>query len=164
MTVATNITVPDEQSPSDRALDARRAIRFLHDHRLGRLITDDPSSGEPHVTPVHFVSDGGGGFVTHLPAGSAPAEAIARGGATWLSVQSDHVRLHGEASDDVSLWHVQAQVEAELLSDEAAISDALARQLGEPIEAVSGGGAVVVDHLVAARLRVISVSVRQRSR
>jgi hypothetical protein len=109
-------------------------LRFLLRHRLGRLVTEDLITGQTFITPVHYVMDPTGGLVTLLPADSAHAAALA-GGRTVsiLSVHGeippnlDHIA--GARSDASPVWHVQAEVETQVVSDLPGIRSILARQI-----------------------------------
>lgn len=118
-------------------LHDRQALRFLLDHRLGRLVTTDPLTGEPHVTPVHYVPEilagGGGGaaFLTILPADAPQVAAIRRGGSTILSVPSRKAGLPAALLEGRSspVIHVQAQVQVELLQTLSDVEHVLRRQI-----------------------------------
>ncbi|MHC4995051.1 MAG: hypothetical protein ACYTGQ_08365, partial [Planctomycetota bacterium] len=55
---------PTQPAPVNPDRLDRHAVRFLLDHKLGRLVTEDPISREPAVTSVHYVADGDGSFLT----------------------------------------------------------------------------------------------------
>jgi hypothetical protein len=116
------------------ALLSSLGLRFLLRHRLGRLVTEDLASGQTFITPVHYVMDPTGGLVTLLPAHSAHATALRLGPtASILSVYGeippnlDHIPGGSLASSPI--WHVQAEVETELVSDLPGIRTILGQQI-----------------------------------
>jgi hypothetical protein len=150
------------------------AVRFLLAHRLGRLMTIDPLTGEPRVSSVHYVSDGQGGFMTLLPVSGDHAAAIRRGGRTMLSVQSHGdlpraLRANREGAADI--WHVQADLDVELVDNTEAVRQILRRQVrsvlidlpqhdkSDPLDRASE---TALAQLVGVRLRLIDVLVRTR--
>lgn len=156
----------------------RAAVRFLLDHRLGRLLTDDPADGEPRVTPVHYVQGGDGDLLAHLPAGGGHAEAVRRGGRTLLSVRPADGILGGPPIDEDGLptasaiWHVQAEVDAELLEDPADVTEVLRRQIANVLEPLpqrdksdplQRAANSALRELVGVRLRLRSIKARLRS-
>lgn len=128
-----------------------QALRFLLAHRLGRLMTEDIITTEPHVTPVHYVFDQQGDIVTLLPAASAHAEALRRGATlSLLSVHGETLAMPqdlaaggapgapgsfatrgapGGILGPQGPRGVQAEVEAELIEDLAGVRDILRRQI-----------------------------------
>jgi hypothetical protein len=127
-----------EASRSESPLANRQALRFVLDHRLGRLVSTDPISEEPHVTPIHYVPEmpgGGSGrgaaLLTILPADAPLLAAIRAGAPVMLSVPSRKSGLPPLLADeaDVPVTHVQAEVAVELLHDPADIERVLRRQI-----------------------------------
>jgi hypothetical protein len=147
----------------------RQAIRFLFAHRMGRLMTDDPATGEPIVTPVRYVNDDRGAFVTHLPAGGAHARAIEQGGRTVLSVAAPHRRLPTKLVDEYgqptpqAIWHVQAEVEVERITTPAALEKLLNRHVATLAQTpIPLGGGDLQRELIGLRLHPIALTARLR--
>lgn len=153
----------------------RQAVRFLLGHRLGRLMTADPDTHEPLVTPVHYVLDADGTLVTHLPADSAHVASIRRGGRSLLSVYARHAHIPAELRDDdgvptaQAVRQVQADVRTTLIEDPAEVAEVLDRQVSSVLQtvgqrseadAVSRVSQSVLAHLVAVRMEIESVHVR----
>jgi hypothetical protein len=123
----------------------RAALRFLLNHHLGRLVTEDPLTGEPHVSPVHYAADETGSLVTHLSAESPHANAIRRGGRTMLSVRARHPEPlrnptdeHGLPTAD-ALWQVQAELEPELIQPGPELEQVLQRQINAVLDPLPQG-------------------------
>ncbi len=151
-------------APQTAERPSGRAVRFLRTQRLGRLITTDPVTGEPHVSPVHYVTDEQGGFVTLLPNDSLQLAAIREGGRSVLSVQSTH--------DVDAAWHVQAVVEIRLTRDTETVRDILRRQIHAVLrdlpqedksDPLPRAGQSEVEELVGLRMRLIDVVLRERT-
>lgn len=169
----TTAATPPPVNEPDRATG--RAVRFLLAHRLGRLLTTDPITREPHVSPVHYVADDAGGFLTLLPANGAHARAIRAGGESVLSVQARHghapdpLRVHDSSGTD-RVWHVQAAVEARIIDTPEGIRHVLRRQIGavirdlpqhdksDPLLRAPGS---VIGELVGVRLNLLDVILRE---
>ena len=156
----------------------RAAMRFVLDRRLGRLLGDDPRSGEPVVVPVHYVPDGHGGLLTTIPTSSGLARSIRENGRAVLSVTSHTTRppLMINESDDVldasSIWHVQADVEGELLEESDEVREVLRRQIDavlEPIpqadksDPLTRAARTTFSKMVGVRLRVTGMRAQVRS-
>ncbi|QNN25059.1 hypothetical protein HED60_23195 [Planctomycetales bacterium ZRK34] len=147
----------------------RQAIRFLFTHRMGRLMTEDPITGEAIVTPVRYVNDDRGAFVTHLPAGGDHARAIERGGRTMLSVSAPHRRLpeelideHGQPTPE-AIWHVQAEVEVERITTPQALEKLLNRHVATLAQApIPIGGSDLQRDLIGLRLHPVALTARLR--
>lgn len=165
---------PPPPSETPYSLD-RQAMRFLIGHRLGRLLTLDPATDEPLVTPVHYVLDHDGALVTHLPRGSEHVEAIRRGGTSLLSVHANHAYVPSELRDADGLptpqavRQVQAEVTAELVEQEDRVADVLHRQIssvletiGQESEADAAGRASrsALGQLVVVRMHIEQVRTR----
>ena len=118
----------------------RAAVRFLLNHHLGRLLSDDPATGEPHVSPVHYATDVDGALLTHLPIDSPHADAIRQGGRTMLSVRARHPEPVHEPTDEHglpsenALWQVQAELEPELIEDGPGLERVLRRQINAVLD------------------------------
>lgn len=156
MTTATPIRRSDatplvEPTPSYE----RQAMRFLLGHRLGRLMTIDPASGEPLVAGVHYVLDTDGALVTHLPADSEQVAAIGRGGASVLSVYARHAYVPSELRDADGLptpqavRQVQVNVSARVIEGSDAVARVLHRQIAGVLETI--GQATEADEISRAR-------------
>ena len=153
-------SVPDARIP---LLD-RQAVRFLFANRFGRLLTEDPITGEPQATPVHYVPEGAGNLLIYLPAAGEHAGAIRRGGDSLLSVESSRARVPRRLLDTdgqptaAAVWHVQADVDAEVLDDPEAVAHVLDRQTETSSD--RRGDAPFPSGLVAVRLRLIELRPR----
>jgi hypothetical protein len=162
------VTATDNTHNHPQTIGDRYAVRFLLDHRLGRLLTEDPISEEPFVTPVHYVSDGRGGFVTTLPADSPHIQAIRKGGLTLLSVSAHRAWLprhldNRELQPADRIWHVQADVTAEVIEDPAEFEEVLRKQIASVLDPLPQhdktdplprAGRTALTQLVAVRLRI----------
>lgn len=152
----------------------RQAIRFLLDHRLGRVVTTDPGTGEMIVTPVRYVSDPNGAFITSLASGSRHAEAIRRGGRTMLSVATPHAaRPHpsqwvdslGDPTTE-AIWHVQAAVEVETITQRDELERLLSRyvatlsQTPVPLNVTGPGAEASSGSLIGLRLHPVNLTAR----
>ncbi len=159
------------------ALIDRQAVRFLLDHHLGRLMTEDARLFEPYVSPVHYISDGTGGLLTVLPSSDPQLDAIGGGGVSVLSVPSNlkskpdlYVRDSDEVTQD-AIWHVQASVDVTLDTNPVAIQSVLRGQVHAVLERIaqedgsdpaSRADQSVLSELVAVRMVITGVSARLR--
>lgn len=156
----------------------RHAVRFLMDHKLGRLISEDLTTGEPLVTSVHYVPDADGSLLTLIPADSDLADAIRLGTQGMLSVQSRHDHVDRDATDAfgtpnaAAIWHVQATAEMTLIKEEGAVRDILGRQIASILGGLEQGaeenpvdriGRSALNQLVGVRLRFIAVHPKLRA-
>jgi len=172
-TIANRHTTP-EAEPGVRE---GRAVRFLIDHHLGRLMTECPKTGEAHIRPVHYVIDPlTGAFVTHLTAASDQVAAIRAGGRSVLSVPGERGRMGGDPALDADasgdVWHVQAAVDVEVVDDPLSVQHVLRTQItdmmddladqadrSDPVDRV---GRSVLDGLVGLRMWPTAVWARVR--
>ncbi|MBI1369348.1 MAG: hypothetical protein GC162_11935 [Planctomycetes bacterium] len=88
----------------------RQAIRFLLDRRAGRLVSDLHTGQEPLVTKITYRPGERGSFVTDVPADTAHAALLRRGGRATLHIVAPKGTHDG-------LWHVEAQVEIQPLRE-----------------------------------------------
>jgi hypothetical protein len=113
-------------------LTSSQAMRFLLRHRLGRLVTENLISGDTHVTPIHYVLDDGGALLALLPAASEHALALRhRPTANLLSIGGELPPEPHRLSipGDESIWHVQADVEVDVVRDVDGVRAILAGQI-----------------------------------
>lgn len=162
------------QRPATQPLPDRAAVRFLLAHRLGRLMTYDPITAEPQVTPVHYVFDRDGSMLTLLPADSPHVAALRHGHTTsLLSVRGEQLPAPSLLADAATpaVWHVQAEVVTQLLEDTTDVRDILRRQITSVIadlpqhdksDPTERAGASVLTRLVGVRMKLLSLRARTR--
>ncbi|MEX2671378.1 MAG: FMN-binding negative transcriptional regulator [Phycisphaeraceae bacterium] len=153
----------------------RQAVRFLIAHRLGRLMTFDPVTDEPWVTPVHYVLGSDGALVTHLPAGAEHVQAIRRGGASLLSVYTRNAYVPDQLRDDDgqptarAVRQVQAEVDTRIIDSPDQVADVLRRQVASVLRAIGqeseGDEAAraplsTLEQLVVVKMDIENVRVR----
>lgn len=171
-------TTIDPTTPSP-ALFERQAMRFLLDRHLGRLLSDNPDTGEAHVSPVHYVMDPlSGALVTQLPADSDHVAILRCGVRSILSVPASSIGViagdrfdHAGLPTGAGIWHVQAEVEIEVLNDSNAVRHVLRSQIADVLDETGQdtaqdptdrAPATVIDQLVAIRMRPTAIWARTR--
>lgn len=173
----TTLDTPGLIAPNP-ALFERQAMRFLLDRHLGRLLTESPDTGEAHVSPVHYVMDPlSGAFVTQLPAGSEHAAVLRQGGRSVLSVPTSTVGVRGGDRYDhaglptgAGIWHVQADVDIEVLDDPEAVRHVLRSQITDVFDGTGQSDddptdrapRAILSDLVALRMRPTAIWARTR--
>ena len=175
--MTTLIDTTETTQRTTHPLPDRAAMRFLLSHRLGRLMNHDPITGEPQVTPVHYLFDRDGSLLTLLPADSAHADALRHGAAEGLlSVRGEQLHSPTRCIDEVdsggAVWHVQAQVQTQLIDDPLVVRDVLRRQISsvladlpqqdksDPTDRAAPG---TLSRLVAVRMKLLSLHARHRT-